>query len=227
MRDGSPQFLKEVFQCPHCHAFAQQEWDSIDNNSSREDYQVAECMVCGKLSFWENEKMVYPLTPSAPPAHQDMPANAKEIYEEARNVEPHSKRAAAALLRLSLEKLTKGLLKKIAEEEKMPKEDFKKLEEDLKNMPFNKAIGELAKKGLPADIVQMFDIVRITGNDAVHGTGEIDLEGKDTENIVYKLFFITNEIVEGMIATPQRIQDMYSGLPEDKRRGVANRDKKK
>ena len=193
---------------------------------TNDSYNRAECARCGQISIWVSKKMVYPLRPNAPEAHEKMLGSAKEIYEEARLVEPFSKRAAAALLRLSLEKLTKGLLKKIAEEEKMPKEDFKKLEEDLKNMPFNKAIGELAKKGLPQEIIQMFDIVRITGNDAVHAAGQIDLEGKDTENIVYQLFSITNEIVERMIATPERIAAIYSRLPEGKKEGVASRDNK-
>jgi len=50
--------------------------------------------------------MIRPNVSNAPLPHEDMPDDVKEIYEEARQVSVFSQRAAAALLRVSLEKLT-------------------------------------------------------------------------------------------------------------------------
>jgi len=50
--------------------------------------------------------MIHPRKLTAPIPHSDMPDDVKEIYEEARNISDISPRAAAALLRVALEKLT-------------------------------------------------------------------------------------------------------------------------
>ncbi|MBQ7074264.1 hypothetical protein IJM86_04305 [bacterium] len=53
--------------------------------------------------------MIRPNVSPAPLPNEDMPSDVKEIYEEARQVSAFSPRAAAALLRVSLEKLTANL----------------------------------------------------------------------------------------------------------------------
>jgi len=53
--------------------------------------------------------MVFPNRITVELAHIDMPEEVKEIYNEAREVSNISPRAAAALLRVALEKLTEYL----------------------------------------------------------------------------------------------------------------------
>ena len=50
--------------------------------------------------------MIFPSGSTIPMAHTDMPESVKEIYDEAREIAGQSPRAAAALLRLALEKIT-------------------------------------------------------------------------------------------------------------------------
>lgn len=53
--------------------------------------------------------MIFPSGSNIPMPHTDMPESVKEIYNEAREIASNSPRAAAALLRLALEKLTEEL----------------------------------------------------------------------------------------------------------------------
>ena len=76
--------------------------------------------------------MIYPVSSKAPLPVEDMPKDVKEDFIEARNIVNASPRSAAALLRLSLQKLMIHL-----------EEKGKDLNEDIKN---------LVKKGLPQKI---------------------------------------------------------------------------
>jgi hypothetical protein len=70
---------------------------------------VSQCMHCVEFLIWHGDSIVWPPVSTAPKPHGDMPDDAKQDYEEARQVLPHSPRAAAALLRLALQKLCKNL----------------------------------------------------------------------------------------------------------------------
>jgi hypothetical protein len=85
----------------------------------------------------------------------------------------------------------------------------------------NADIGNLVKKGLPVIVQQSLDIVRVTGNDAVH-PGQIDT---DNPNTVEQLFDLVNIIIEYMIALPKRVGGIYTSLPADKVKGITDRDK--
>lgn len=52
--------------------------------------------------------MVFPLASPLQAPHPDLPADAAALYEEARAVEPHSRRAALALARASLERFLRS-----------------------------------------------------------------------------------------------------------------------
>lgn len=77
------------------------------------------CRACGQGSVWKmfdrkdnynyNLRLVDPILSDAPPAAADMPEDVKADYEDARLVVNHSTRAAAALLRLALQKLCRHL----------------------------------------------------------------------------------------------------------------------
>jgi hypothetical protein len=68
-------------------------------------------------------------------------------------------------------------------------------------------------------------VVRIFANEGGSHVGEIDLSGEDNEEIVNKLFKLTNFIVEKTITENREIDEIYSMIPEDKRDGIKNRNK--
>ena len=85
----------------------------------------------------------------------------------------------------------------------------------------NNDIGSLARKGLETDIQRALDIVRVTGNDAVH-PGVIDLN--DNKATAVGLFQLLNLIVERLIAMPNRIEAVFSDLPPGKLEQIEKRD---
>lgn len=176
-----------------------------DNKSEEKNvFHYAFCLHCEKFSIWVNQKMIYPLISTKPLAHSDMPDNIKKTYNEARSVASSSSRAAAALLRVALEELTKHLGEK---------------EGNL-----NKRIGNLKQKGLPETVIKSLDIVRIYANEGGAHSGKIDLENKDNKGIVDKLFNIINFIVEKTITEKKEIEEMFKELPKSKKEGIKNRD---
>ena len=86
----------------------------------------------------------------------------------------------------------------------------------------NTDIGSLVKKGLPVVVQQSLDIVRVTGNGAVH-PGQIDT---DNPEIVAQLFDLVNIIIEYMISLPRKVSGIYTSLPIDKVKGINDRDSK-
>ena len=140
--------------------------------------------------------MFYPETGSAPFPNPEMPESVKKLYLEAASIMNKSPKGAAALLRLSIQILCKEL-----------GEEGKNINTDIK---------DLVKKGLPEIVQKSLDIVRVTGNDAVH-PGQIDT---DDIKIVNKLF----ELINVIIALPKQVSSLYDTLPESKRDGITKRD---
>ena len=120
---------------------------------------------------------------------------------EAREICGASPRAAAALLRLSIQKLCK------------------ELGESGKNI--NNDIANLVLKGLPSQIQQALDIIRVIGNNAVH-PGELNPE--DVAEVAFSLFELTNQIVEEMISKPKKLEALFNRLPEGARDAIKRRD---
>ncbi len=81
----------------------------------------------------------------------------------------------------------------------------------------------MVRKGLAPTVQKALDVVRVVGNDAVH-PGQINLN--DTPEIAGSLFKLLNYIVEDRITRPKEIDELYSSLPEDKRRWIEDRDGK-
>jgi hypothetical protein len=168
-----------------------------------EGLSSANCLRCGKISYWQDEKMIYPTMQEAPQASNEMPEVIKKDYDEARLVFSCSSRSAAALLRLAIQKLC--------------------IELGEKGKNINEDIASLVRKGLPVKIQQGLDVVRVIGNHAVH-PGVIDVD--DNPEIVLALFKIINLIVDTMITKPKEIEDMYHGLPETAKKQIFDRDNK-
>lgn len=208
MKYINPAVFEGSFTCPHCGSIAQQKWWSIgwngNNYMSEEsnELRIGNCTHCYQNTLWIIDKMYYPDSGNVPFPNFEMPESVKSIYLEAASVYSKSPRGSAALLRLGIQILCK------------------ELGESGKNI--NNDIAELVKKGLPQIVQQSLDIVRVTGNDAVH-PGQI---ATDDSEVVIQLFNLTNVIVEYMIALPKRVSGIYSNLPTDKVDAIKQRDKK-
>jgi Domain of unknown function (DUF4145) len=137
---------------------------------------------------------------TAPPPNVDTPANVLKTYDEAASIASKSPRAAAGLLRLAVQMLCK------------------ELGEPGENL--NNDIGSLVKIGLPPRVQQSLDIVRVTGNNAVH-PGQIDV---DDEQVVASLFTLLNIIVEYMVSMPKQIDSLYNELPPSALEQIQKRD---
>lgn len=176
-------------------------------------FSASSCTHCHKSACWlgvtkdqggtyASGRMIEPVTQAAPQPHPEMPADVAVDYCEAMAVVSYSPRAAAALLRLAIQKLCKDL-----------GEPGRNINED---------IGNLVKKGLPQEIQQALDIVRVVGNNAVH-PGE--LSASDVAGVSATLFELVNYIVEERVARPKKLAKVFSSLPESVRAGIASRDK--
>ncbi len=165
---------------------------------------LSKCYRCNALSVWVGRRLVYPETYTEFQATEDMPEAVKRDFHEAAAIFGRSPRASAALLRVAIEKLCNEI--------------------NGRNLSIFNGIGELVKKGLDDKIQKALDIVRVTGNNAVH-PGQIDI--KDTPEDAQRLFKLVNLIVEKLITIPKEIDAVYEGIPENKRKEIERRDGKK
>lgn len=194
-------FKANVFHCPHCGVYAKQDWYNIAKGKISEkgldyyegfisDLYLSLCSQCNRYSLWLNDKIIYPTLSIAPWPIEDMPLNVKDDFLEARAIANTSPKAAAALLRLCLQKLMSYL-----------GENSKNLELDVSN---------LIKKGLPEKFRDALWAVRVIGVDAVR-PGEISL--KDDVDTAVALFNLINMIVESTISQQRRVSQLYTTLP--------------
>ncbi|QDV24375.1 hypothetical protein Q31a_26920 [Aureliella helgolandensis] len=175
----------------------------VNSNVDNHPIRVGHCTHCEKHTIWLVDEMLYPFTGLAPRPNTEMPPSVRKLYEEAAALFTRSPRASAALLRLSIQVLC--------------------VELGEKGKNINADIAALVNKGLPSIVQQSLDIVRVTGNEAVH-PGQIDT---DDPNVVDSLFELTNLIVEYMIAMPKRVSGLYTKLPEKARDAITRRDQTK
>lgn len=166
---------------------------------------IRECCVCGGLCFFDSgDRLLFPPTDAnIPLPHKDMSPDIQNQYLEARSVAGVSPRAAGALIRLALQMLceeltgTKGSI--------------------------NQMIGTLQTAGVPDRVIKAMDILRITGNRAVH-PGQLNME--EDPITVHKIFGLLNLIVDEAIAKPREIEALYDELPEGALFAIKDRDRK-
>jgi hypothetical protein len=198
-----PTFKLTAFNCPHCNAYANQKFYQLYLNSKSIDrLNISYCSCCYKYSLWLGTEMIFPSILTIQLPNQEMPNDVQQDYLEAREIFNKSPRAAAALLRLGLQKLMVHLGEKGAN--------------------INDDIASLVKNGLPVRIQQALDSVRVIGNNAVH-PGEINLN--DNPSIAQSLFSLLNIIVDVMIAQPKQIEALYGQLPDKAISAIEKRDK--
>jgi hypothetical protein len=175
--------------------------EHVNMNPDSHPVRIGRCTHCSEHTIWHEDEMLHPFTGSAPRPNTEMPQAVQKLYEEAAALFTRSPRAAAALLRLSIQVLCK------------------ELGESGKNI--NADIAALVQRGLPDVVQQSLDVVRVTGNEAVH-PGQIDT---DDPAVVGSLFELVNVIVEYMIAMPKKVSGLYSTLPQHAREAIDRRDK--
>jgi hypothetical protein len=210
MKYVAPERGLKSYTCPHCGVLARQYHFSVsdphfggsNNYTSGDTIASTVCENCNDFSLWVGAVMVYPNRGNAPIPNSDMPDDVKTSYEEAATIAALSPKAAAALLRLAIQKLCVRL--------------------GGKGKNINDDIAVLVKNGLPERVQQALDIVRVVGNNAVH-PGQIDI---DDPEVVGNLFALTNVIVESMISVPNNIGALYAGLPKGALDGINKRDGK-
>lgn len=216
----------KAFQCPVCSGFSSHLWTynpidiNGDYNESIKFIIIAQCQACNQFSIWITNEirisssglvlytsgatltLIFPnVAEGIPEPNSDMPDDVKEIYIEAGEVLNISPRASAALSRLAIEKLVAHL--------------------NAQGKDLNTQIGSLVSKGMPIEIQQMLDSVRVIGNNAVH-PGQIDI--KDNKELALSLLSFINLIVDNRITQPKKILDTYNLLPESYRNSIGRRD---
>ena len=178
----SPKHGLDAFNCPYCDAYSVQNW-SDDAHFYDEELgsysvstfliEVSQCAHCNTQCLWVDRKMVIPDSGQMPLPNEDLTKEIKGDYLEAASIMQKSPRAAAALLRLALQKLCKQL--------------------GGKGQNIQQDIDALLEKGLPAGVLEAMDSVRIIGNEALH-PGQIDL--RDDEETATLLFNLINFVAE-------------------------------
>jgi hypothetical protein len=204
-----PKHQEKQYHCVYCGVFSAQHWFELLQRSqggflTYPDLEYCVCSHCRGRSIWFKGVMLVPSEAPVPPAHANLPESCRIDYEEARAIVAKSPRAAAALLRLVVQKLM--------------------IEFGEKGKNINEDIAALVLKGLPAVVQQALDFCRVVGNNSVH-PGEIELN--DTPEVAHSLFSMVNFIVEDRIARPKQIESLYGALPEAARQAIEARDAKK
>ncbi|MEK7577508.1 MAG: DUF4145 domain-containing protein [Patescibacteria group bacterium] len=216
------------FHCPHCGVYAKQLWSHLHaigdvyskmgsygytykskilelthtKGNLPEKWSLSICEHCGSSVIWFSDAIIYPKRIRVEQPNSDLSEEIQEDYLEAAKVLEESPRSAAAILRLALQKLCIQL--------------------GQKGENINEDIAVLVKKGLNPAIQKSLDALRITGNNAVH-PGELDL--KEDEERVLKLFDLINFVAQKMITEPKEIDAFYAELPDGAKKAVEKRDK--
>ncbi|MCL2085580.1 DUF4145 domain-containing protein [Candidatus Saccharibacteria bacterium] len=168
------------------------------------DYNVSKCAHCREYTFWYKKKIVFPRKTAVGYPNDDLSNAVKELYSEAALILSDSPRAAAALLRLALQKL---LIELGGEGSKS----------------INDNVGDFVKAGkIDSTVKKAMDSLRIIGNTSVH-PGEIDLSAKPEK--VEKLFWLINYIADQMITGPKELNEMFDDLPVKAKEAVKRRDR--
>ncbi len=200
-----PVHKQSHFHCPLCHVYAKQSWAGLEYQGStkKSPFTYSICDHCHNPSYWYQDRMIVPGEAPVPPHQEDLPESCKDDYNEARDIVGRSPKAAAALMRLVVQKL------------------MVELGQTGKNI--NDDIGALVKAGMPVEVQKALDYCRVIGNNAVH-PGEINID--DDPTVAHSLFEMVNFVVEDRITKPKKIAELYNKLPAGALKAVEKRDEK-
>jgi len=195
MQYVAPARDSDGFHCPLCGAYAYQRWEPFvvgyeskggegagawwGIGREAEGFAMSFCENCGRPMVWRGDEPIWPLATSAPLPVGRMPGDVRADFEEARQVVDRSPRAAASLLRLSLQKLFRHL--------------------GCGGESIDADVAALVRSGLPDSIQQALEAARVSGSEAVPpGT----LDDRDDRATALALFGLVNVVVDKMIAEP-------------------------
>jgi hypothetical protein len=164
---------------------------------------VSRCYTCNEVSIWLHDRLLYPPLMTGPAPNPDLSEDVLADYQEARKILDISPRGAAALLRLAIEKIC--------------------IELGAEGKDIDNRIGFLVAKGLPQEVQQALDAVRVIGNEAVH-PGTLDL--RDDRETASKLFDLVNFIVQDRVSRPKQISGLYQIISPEKRAAIDKRNAK-
>jgi len=162
-------------------------------NLNKAELLGVQCAHCKKYSYWLGGKMLWPAASTIEMPNPDMPEECRKLYLEARAIAGQSPRAAAALLRLCVEKFIPAL-----------GGTEKKLADGIQALIDNGKISQAEQEYL--------HICRLIGNDAVHPR-EISLS--DSPEIVLPLFRFLNILVQRTISAEKERSSFIAGLPSN------------
>src|SRR5947208_3324755 len=110
-----PKRSEDAFNCPHCGAFAHQEWVDLlfdggtriegypllpgkdySRDYSYDDLQLSVCIRCHEHAVWHKDRLVYPMIQGVQPPNADMQKDIQDDYREAASIVQLSPRGAAA-----------------------------------------------------------------------------------------------------------------------------------
>lgn len=168
-----------------------------------ENVFISHCYTCNKPAIWLHDRLIYPPIMTGPSPNPDLSDDVQRDYEEARRILDQSPRGAAALLRLAVEKIC--------------------IELGAEGGTIDQRIASLVSKGLPEEVQQALDAVRVIGNEAVH-PGQVDI--RDDRDTASKLFELVNFIAYDRISRPKQIAGVYGMIPEGKRKAIEVRNAK-
>ncbi|MEU3622797.1 hypothetical protein BS329_09675 [Amycolatopsis coloradensis] len=214
-------FKQPRFVCPHpeCGAFAQQTW--VTPLRSREQHDVlqladiphadfqdrirwhaAKCGSCDEMSLWLDGNMVYPhRSRLGEPPHPALPAEVLELYNEAAEVAPRSRRAGAALARAALDKLLRHVDPGASG-----------------SMNLKDRIDRLHGK-VSSELGRLLHVVRLTANGVVHVDDQplelvvLFLDDEEGPALFELMLDTVNQLADERIARPEMLRDVFAKLP--------------
>ena len=186
-----------------CEPFIEKNEKTLYNPPSLENVFVSNCFTCSKPAIWLHDRLIYPPLMTGPSPNSDLSDDVRRDFEEARRILDQSPRGAAALLRLAVEKIC--------------------IELGAQGGNIDQRIASLVAKGLPREVQQALDVVRVIGNEAVH-PGQVDI--RDDRDTASKLFELVNFIAYDRISRPKQIAGVYEMIPEGKRKAIELRNLK-
>jgi uncharacterized protein DUF4145 len=231
-----PAIDKPAFNCPACGAFAHQDWvdlgfetnDGLNDSyfeplgkglprsqqmsagfeeaaeslpwAKRSTWQATLCASCDGWAIWYGRTMVYPPPRLGGAPHPDMPDDVRQLFEEASAVAAVSSRAGAAFARVTVERLLKTLFPDV-----QPKLEY--------------LIAEAKRRGVSPAVGQMLDVMRVTGNGAVHvddNPGDLVvlvLDEVQGPELVSKLLQAINDLVQQLITMPREAAELKARIP--------------
>lgn len=177
-----------------------------DTPSDQDDparWHAAECGSCQQMSIWLDHEMVYPSRQQlGNPPHPDLPPDVRDLYTEAAQVAVPSRRAGAALARAAVEKL------------------LRHLDPDASNSAkLDKRIERIRPK-VSATLAKMLEVIRVSGNGAVHVDDEPDdivvlmLDEDQGPELIEWMLDTINNLADELITWPRQADELFAKLPE-------------